>query len=221
MSPSLPCPQAVNGSPFSPPPLHEGVTLTEIFEFHRRANPDHTLFRYDTGSLTWSKACCGIDCVARKVTDFADTLPTKPTVIAILAVVGAWVRRSSRIVRWYSQPVDQLSYFALIAGIIRAGFCAFPISPRNSDAAVANLLRTSGAAFMLVSSDKPMQKLALAAKELLDGGVMPVMDVPGFQEIYEGQPVQVPSSLQTKRDNETVLILHSSGIGVLVLRILS
>ena len=91
---SFPCPQAVSGSSFRPPPLHEGVTLPEIFEFHRRTNPDHVLFRYDTGLLTWSEACRGIDFVARRVSDFAGTLPpSKPTVVAILAVVGAWVDR--------------------------------------------------------------------------------------------------------------------------------
>ncbi|KAJ2919461.1 hypothetical protein MD484_g949, partial [Candolleomyces efflorescens] len=184
----FPCPQALNTSHFTPPPLHEGVTLTDIFEFHRRSNPDYTLFRYDTGSLTWSTVCRGIDHVARSLTDFAATLPSRPTVIPILAVV------------------DQLSYFALIAGIIRAGFCAFPISPRNSDAAVADLLRTSTAAFMLVSSDKPMQRLAMAARDLLDHPIT-LMDVPSFQEIYEAEPVEPPPPVH----NETSLILHSSG----------
>ncbi|RXW20332.1 hypothetical protein EST38_g5522 [Candolleomyces aberdarensis] len=120
------------------------------------------------------------------------TLPSKPTVVAILAVV------------------DQLSYFSLIAGIIRAGYCAFPISPRNSDAAVANLLQKSGAAFMLVSHDKPMQKLAQAASQLLDRD-MPFMDIPSFQEIYEQAEItEAPPSLHSKSD-ETALILHSSG----------
>ncbi|KAJ2927495.1 hypothetical protein H1R20_g9600, partial [Candolleomyces eurysporus] len=133
-----------------------------------------------------------MDYVARTVSDFAGTLPSKPTVVAILAVV------------------DQLSYFSLIAGIIRAGSCAFPISPRNSDAAVADLLRKSGAAFMLVSRDKPMQKLAQAARQLLDRD-MPFMDIPSFEEIYEQADItEAPPSLHRKSD-ETALILHSSG----------
>ena len=104
----------------------------------------------------------------------------------------------------------------MIAGIIRAGYSAFPISPRNSDAAVADLLRKSGAAFMLVSRDKPMQKLAQGASQLLllegDDRVMPFMDVPSFQEIYErAEPVEPPPALQIIKSDETVLILHSSG----------
>ena len=83
----FPCPQATNAA-FRLPPLHTNLSLSEIHEFHRRNNPEHPLFRYDTDggiqTLTWAKAGRGIDHVAGQLP------PATPTVVAVLAVLGAY-----------------------------------------------------------------------------------------------------------------------------------
>lgn len=189
----FPCRQATSGvSSFRTPPLD--LTLPGIYDFHRLHNPTHPIFCWDTDDgvhfLTWAKASQGIHNVARRV---ASAVGSTRTVVAILAVT------------------DQISYFAHIAGIIRAGHCAFPISPRNSDAAVANLLHKAGAKYVLVSGDRAMQKLAQSAQERLDGASVVVLDVPSFKEIFETEPEGTLPDVQDIGRDATALILHSSG----------
>ncbi|KAF6743956.1 hypothetical protein DFP72DRAFT_1079255 [Ephemerocybe angulata] len=167
----FPCRQATVSS-FRTPPLD--LTLPGIYDFHRLHNPTHPIFCWDTDdgvhSLTWATASQGIHNVARRV---ASAVGSTRTVVAILAVT------------------DQISYFALIAGIIRAGHCAFPISPRNSDAAVATFCTRQALSMFFVSGDRAIQKLAQSTQGQLDGDSVVILGDIG-------------------RD-ATALILHSSG----------
>src|ERR1700742_5168579 len=55
---------------------------------------------------------------------------------------------------------DTISYFTMILGVMRCGLACFPSSTRNSAAAVAHLIRTTGLLQLFVSSDPAMQRLA-------------------------------------------------------------
>jgi hypothetical protein len=66
------------------------------------------------------------------------------------------------------EHTDQLTYFALSASILRLAHIPYPISPRNSPAGVANLLKMVGVKTVFVSSDKTMQRLLAAALEILE-----------------------------------------------------
>lgn len=103
---------------------------------------------------------------------------------------------------------------ALIAGIMIAGCQAFPISPRNSDVAVAHLLKSTGSKYLYVSSDHAMQKLALAASQVLEGlGGITILAMPTFERLFEQDPVDDSPTLNAKVDPTTpALILHSSGL---------
>ncbi|KAF6752758.1 hypothetical protein DFP72DRAFT_1069941 [Ephemerocybe angulata] len=188
----IPLPTSHRVSSFRTPPLD--LTLPGIYDFHRLHNPTHPIFCWDTDdgvhSLTWATASQGIHNVARRV---ASAVGSTRTVVAILAVT------------------DQISYFALIAGIIRAGHCAFPISPRNSDAAVADLLHKAGAKYVFVSGDRAIQKLAQSTQGQLDGDSVVILGVPSFREIYETEPEGTLPDVQDIGRDATALILHSSG----------
>lgn len=119
---------------------------------------------------------------------------------------------------------DQLSYFALTAGIIRGGYRAFPISPRNSTAGVANLLQKMAVKYLFVSGDQAMQELATTACEKnrsLEGNLeVELLEVPTYETLFgvsaeSSDAVFEPLPLPLKHDvDSVVMILHSSGMSL-------
>ncbi|KDQ23277.1 hypothetical protein PLEOSDRAFT_1068285 [Pleurotus ostreatus PC15] len=184
---------------FTAPPLDGTVFIPAIYDFHYKHNPDHPLFKYDKEGvisiISWKVAVEAIYRAARILTAHVQVSPLTRPVVAILAVI------------------DQLSYFALSAGIMRAGCKVFPISPRNSDAGTANMMQKMGVRYMFVSSDQAMQDLAERACERLDQEVK-LLPIPTFRELYghakhiSSEPV--PPIIETGPE-DIAIILHSSG----------
>ncbi|KAJ8080312.1 putative NRPS-like protein biosynthetic cluster [Marasmius tenuissimus] len=183
---------------FHPPPP-DNLTLVELFDYHGLNNQDHSLFRYEDDDghihdIPWKSALPAIHTVARKVQQFvAPQATTSVPVVAILAVA------------------DSIAYYTAIAGIMRAGYVAFPISVRNSGKAVAHLVKATNAHHILISQDPGMRNLFSAALELLDGHEIAEAPMPSFDEIYvqtsKGDP---PPSPQVNQD-ALAMVMHSSG----------
>jgi hypothetical protein len=99
---------------------------------------------------------------------------------------------------------DQQTYFALTASLLRLGLVPFPISPRNSEAAVKHLLKETGAAAAILASGVELDGEALA--------VLKTMKAPTFWTLYEGGASEKPMPIGKTPDMESVaMILHSSG----------
>ncbi|KAJ8490029.1 hypothetical protein ONZ45_g13352 [Pleurotus djamor] len=186
---------------FTRPPLDGSLLIPHIYDFHHVHNPSHPLFKYDSeGSVkvvTWSMASEGIQWVVRLVNSIVQDPPRKP-VVAILAVI------------------DQLSYFALVAGVMRAGYTVFPISPRNSDQGAANMMEKMGVTYLFVSGDQAMQKLAKSACEQLSHDVN-IIPAPSFEYLYRRDinvaprpPSQATPFPEASLD-DVAIVLHSSG----------
>lgn len=102
-----------------------------------------------------------------------------------------------------------------MAGIFRTGFTALPISPRNSPAAVAHLLRKANVAHVLVGPENALQGLIASSLALLDGeeDLKPSISViPAFDQVYrpDSEPFEPLDPGKFKLENAAV-ILHSSG----------
>lgn len=115
---------------------------------------------------------------------------------------------------------DAISSFAIIIGVMRAGYTPFLLSPRNSAAATAHLLADTQAEHILLGRDQPLQDLAAEALQILQGDPkysdlpkLPTTSlVPLFEDIY--RPVDEASELlpPAKPDPRSVaVIVHSSG----------
>lgn len=106
----------------------------------------------------------------------------------------------------------------MIAGIVRAGCIAFPVSTRNTDATVAHLIQKTGAKYVFISGDNAMKNLASGARKLVaaDGaGDVELLSMPSFDEIF-GSSIDgegfVPLPPLTHPDKDAIaFILHSSG----------
>ncbi|PBK71685.1 acetyl-CoA synthetase-like protein [Armillaria solidipes] len=199
----LPTPQGIPNSTFTPPPTDGSLTLTQIFDHHYLKSRDHTLFRYedDAGKvidIEWGRAVPAIHLVAQIVLKSVTMVSSARPVVAILAAA------------------DSVTYYTTIAGIMRAGCIAFPISVRNSDAAVAHVIRSTGANYMFLSQDPGMQKLAEVALQKLNNEErqdFKMMPMPSFESLYSGsaEPSDFLPSIKNGDLEAQALIMHSSG----------
>ncbi|CAL1699334.1 unnamed protein product [Somion occarium] len=204
--PSLPPTQCLSTDTFKQPPLDGTLSLPEIYDWHLEHSPNHPLFVYadDAGIATtiyWPEAVRAVHRAGRLIQSLvqdADSKRSGPLVIAILA------------------PTDFIAYFTLMVGIIRAGHVAFPVSPRNSPAAIAHLLTITDSAYLLVGPEVAMQDLAAVSLKILSdaGTPQPIIgSVPPFESLYpkdsEANFEPLPP-LKPKWDDIAV-IMHSSG----------
>lgn len=104
-----------------------------------------------------------------------------------------------------------------MVGIVRAGHIAFPISPRNSPAAVAHLLSKTSAEYVFVGPEGSLQNLANETMKILgnnDTTRLPSLNtIPLFPELYRENDVpnfQLLPVYKPKWD-DAAIILHSSG----------
>ncbi len=111
---------------------------------------------------------------------------------------------------------ESIAYSTMLAGIQRAGFVAFPISSRNSPAAVAHLLSKTTASHVFVGSDLAVQELAVATFEVLKQGGAKQPDIstmPVFEELYtqDSNKAFVPLSPVKPTMDDLTIVMHSSG----------
>ncbi len=101
----------------------------------------------------------------------------------------------------------------MMIGIVRAGHVGFPISPRNSPAAIAYLLKTANVKHLIVGQEKNFQTLAEISLTHLQGNKPQIHPMPRFEELYmpDSDRDFVPLSYKKPDLNETSIILHSSG----------
>ncbi|KAF7343921.1 General substrate transporter [Mycena venus] len=117
---------------------------------------------------------------------------------------------------------DTLLYLAILAGLITANCVPFPISPRNSPAAVVNLLRKTSC-HRIVSTCVTLDALLVGVKEEL-GHVDPdftlkIEEVPSLSQVYpnlgDEKPDRAfdpyPASANRPALDDVCLYLHSSG----------
>ncbi|KAG7092005.1 putative NRPS-like protein biosynthetic cluster [Marasmius oreades] len=106
--------------------------------------------------------------------------------------------------------------------VLRVNFVAFPISPRNSAAAVAHLLGTVGVDHVLVGREVAMQDLMTGALQQLKS-LFPSQEPPTFSPVFIFEDLYVPCNedahtlqldelpLTSVDLDDTVYYLHSSG----------
>ena len=111
-----------------------------------------------------------------------------------------------------------MSYSLTFLGAERAGFTLFPISPRNSPAAVAHLLTQVNVDLILVGRESSMQDLANASFERLRASNVRVPQtaaLPIFSDLFPANGHEVePLPIMDYKADDTSLIMHSSGVYV-------
>ncbi|KAJ5083746.1 NRPS-like enzyme [Penicillium angulare] len=106
----------------------------------------------------------------------------------------------------YVGPND-LRYPALVLGAIKAGYCMFLTSPRNSAIAHQSLLKRLNCKTLITSSPRPPP-----ANIILEAYPLNVLEAPGLDELLDIQYPHFPfSKTWPEASKETLLVLHTSG----------
>ncbi|KAJ7229429.1 hypothetical protein B0H12DRAFT_1147826 [Mycena haematopus] len=199
--------QALSSSTFSPPPLDGTLTVAEMYDWHGQNTPHHRLFVYarDDGSIRtvyWPEAVQAVYMGARILRERFGWKPGmgKLPVVGILAAS------------------DAIPYFVLFMSCLRANYVAFPISPRNSPAAVAHLIDKAAVDHLLIGPDPALLALATDATQILNEqystAAPDISPTPLFEDLF-----RVDSKSITAKDipyeyhgpDSPALICHSSG----------
>ncbi|KAG7091792.1 putative NRPS-like protein biosynthetic cluster [Marasmius oreades] len=199
------------GTDFRTPPLDGSLTLPQIYDWQLRNSPNHRLFVFSDSNgsvrnITWKEAIAAIYTGARSLrTRIQNVVPAKHRVPVVAILSSA----------------DAITYFTTLMCVLRADCIVFPISPRNSAAAVAYLLGKVGVDHVLVGREAAMQDLIVESlaklKETFPSQPSPTYSptfifdeifLPSFEEALVLKPDELPL---TTRYHDPMLYLHSSG----------
>ncbi|KAJ7077650.1 hypothetical protein B0H15DRAFT_789481 [Mycena belliarum] len=117
---------------------------------------------------------------------------------------------------------DTILYEALIVGLITANLIPFPISPRNTPAAVVNLLQKSGCHRMIATCTTLLLLVAGIRKELAQVAPdfdLAIQEVPSFLEVYPNLAAEdsdsasevYPARPLPLSPEDVCIYLHTSG----------
>lgn len=226
--PAIPRTQALTSTTYRAPPLDGSLVYPQLLDFHSEHSANHRFFVYaeEDGTmktLTWGHTIPAIlrsALLARELLGWQPNAGTeKAPVIAILSASGERLYARIHGGKRSQTYADAIPYATTLMGIMRAGYVPFPISTRNSPAAVAHLLEKTDAKHLIIGVDSAMQSLAAESLETLksqnpSGRVPTTSQMPVFSELYGEQlaPVKVEDvpyeqpSLQMP-----AFFLHSSG----------
>ncbi|KAF8195302.1 hypothetical protein K438DRAFT_1968611 [Mycena galopus ATCC 62051] len=205
--PPPPQTQARSSSTFRPPPLDGSLSIAEIYDWHFQNTPNHRLFVYayadgSVRTINWREAVQAIYVGAKVLRDRFHWVPAagEQPVVSILA------------------SSDAIPYFTLIMAAVRANYVIFPISPRNSPAAVAHLISKAAVKHVLIGHEPAMLELITSALNILRETSLAappdVSYVPLFEELFLGNSNPIsPDTLpyEYKGPDATSCIMHSSG----------
>ncbi len=213
---AFPTPQGLSSLTFNPPPVDGSLMFPELVDYNGTHSPDHPLFRYedpngnDVRTIYWSEGVAAFHTAGRYFKQYIHD--DSAVVIGILANSGAYCIGLFR-VTLKSGFIDTLTIYATIVSIMRLGYIPFPISVRNSALAVAHLMKTTNAKYLIISGDPSVQAIADLVCHQYDGDRIATIPMQKFHDIYSCDlktheplpPFKQPEWTQT------ALILHSSG----------
>ncbi|KAK7461264.1 hypothetical protein VKT23_008439 [Stygiomarasmius scandens] len=159
-------PQGLHSKTWTPPPLDGSLTIVELFEWNANHSPDHPYYTYYhdgqkrivCNAEIWRamKRVARLECVkylkdyhSRYEAQEGERPKDRGPTIGILA------------------SADTISYNILMLSLARLGYVPFPISTRNSPAAVAQLISEMHVIQVFVSPDNAMQNLISRTNEIL------------------------------------------------------
>ncbi|KAJ8094466.1 hypothetical protein PM082_010900 [Marasmius tenuissimus] len=212
---SIPLPPQTQGlsenTAFRTPPLDGSLSLTQIYDWQAHNSPNHRLFVFsdnDGGvrNITWKEAVAAIYTGARSLRSRMQSIVATKHRVPVVAILST---------------ADSITYFTMLMCILRADYIAFPISPRNSAAAVAHLLGSVGVDHVLVGHETAMQDLIRESLTKFKEG-FPAHPAPTYSPIFAFNEIFLPSFEQaltlkpdelplTLQPHDNIMYLHSSG----------
>ncbi|KAF5350371.1 hypothetical protein D9757_013631 [Collybiopsis confluens] len=192
-------------SPFIVPP--EELNIEYAVDFHREINPNHPVLLHSLGNgeLRYYKYAEVVPAVhragkliARRIGFNCSTTLSAPVVV----ILG---------------PINNLLFFTIILGLLRAGITGFPISPRFSANVVARLVDMVRPTHILVNDENSsLGKLVVKLVFEASGWAPTICKMPTFEELYLGHNTFEPLPRHSPEFDKRAFIVHSSSSTSLV-----
>ncbi|KAH9475986.1 putative NRPS-like protein biosynthetic cluster [Psilocybe cubensis] len=183
------------------PPANESMTLVEAIDFHSKHNTYRPVYVFsedgnpDVTNISYLEFGRAADRVAHHLR------PRKggpdPQVVAVVALS------------------DSLLYLAIVVGIMRAGLVPYPMSPRNTPAAIVKLLNETSC-HRLITTQETLRPLLDEIKAELPSLVIeeapPLFDIfPRLGHEKLDDPFEPYSQGPRAHMDEVAMYIHSSG----------
>ncbi|KAK0469076.1 acetyl-CoA synthetase-like protein [Desarmillaria tabescens] len=182
------------------PSLDGSLTVPEIYDFHYENNSNHAVFAYgnpEGDGITFVPYSKVIPAVHRA-----------GWLIASIANIDLKQDRAAVI----DALLDTMTFFTTFLGMFRAGIPFLALSPRNSPAALAHLLKTTKPTHLFVSEDASLLELARDSFKLLDDGHVPVIaPMPSYENLYIEDESFTRLPPRGRDLNARTVVAHSSG----------
>ncbi|KAG2364532.1 putative aminoadipate reductase [Suillus spraguei] len=190
------------------PPLDGSLSFPELVEFNAQHNPDVTFYVYDKPDSN--------DLVSISHSDFYRACHRAAQLI------GPTCAGADKEVLALICNSDTLLYQTVFMGMIFAGLVPFPMSPRNSAAAVTSMMQKTGCR-RLITTQHSLASLIDEVKESFVSGApeasqLQIDEIPALKDLYptlvSGTPNEeiVPhtSSGLPSSEHDVLFFLHSS-----------
>ncbi|KAG8877545.1 hypothetical protein FRB98_006665 [Tulasnella sp. 332] len=219
----LPTPQGATSCTWKAPDLSGASTVGEILQHHAVSSPEHTWAVWEDHNASHEH-----DGDKRAKLSYADWWDSVQNAAKFVLEHGELPKipigpKDRRVIAIFA-TLDPLSYIVLVQAIILLGHTAFPISTRNSVAAVAHLLQEAKAERLIVAGGEPIRKVVhdvtlQISEQAIKPTSLKVINAPTFGSIFpkhgphQDSEGSRPVKIQTRRPgmSEVALILHSSG----------
>ncbi|KAF9478063.1 putative aminoadipate reductase [Pholiota conissans] len=195
------------------PPVHPPLdrNLVETIAFHEKHNADFPMFVFSHGAsqdateITYSQFAKA----ARRVPAFLG-IEAKPPTRPVVAMIA---------------QADTLVYKAVEMGMMIAGLVPFPISPRNTAAAVINLLKKTSCHHLVTTTGTLkdlIESVQAELKEIDPNYELIIKEIPTISQVLpelsggvkngtEEALVDYPDVTQQPNPDDIAIYLHSSG----------
>ncbi|KAG2005480.1 CurK protein [Coprinopsis cinerea AmutBmut pab1-1] len=195
--------RSLSSATFSRPPLDMSLNLPELVEWHETHSALHPVFAYPVSGghvevLRWFEVALLVRHEARRLRTLLESKAVTQGFHIVALVINC----------------DTVTYFRTLIGLARAGFTGFPMSPRNSPAAIAHLCNKVGVTHVIRGSEPGLVSLVSEAVELLKASsttisLPSVSELPPFTHPRDLSATDLP--YQRRSINEVQLYVHSSG----------
>ena len=204
---------------YETPPLDGSLTVPELYDWHYEHNPRFPVFQYLNDDrvpvkITYSEVVPAVHGAGRLVSSYIDRNETPQPVVAILSSVG---KPFIAIYRFfganYTYSIDTVSYFCAVLGLLRADIPLFPLSPRNSPAAIAHLLKQVNVTHILIGNEPSLLRMLQDVLKIAPELNIRLCGMPLYNEMFvdlKDTTFKMLPGLSVERE-KTVLYVHSSG----------
>ncbi|KAJ7624056.1 male sterility protein-domain-containing protein [Mycena polygramma] len=185
------------------------MTLPALWDHHRAHSSGHPLFisednQAPSGStqIMWAQGLDAMHRAGQFLKPVISFLPRPDSDADGPPVVGVLCYR------------DAPTSWAVLTAILRHGSTAFIISPMNSPAMLASILKNASCGLLVTGSEKATATLVRTATSLMDEDHVPlIIQAPSYQELYlsEGVPIDVFPPAESIDLDAPAMIMHSSG----------